>query len=239
MSSLEDPEHIHVASEDSEQVARTVPDHLSLGPLLEHTLVERIPKGLSAFDSHDDVRMAFENFKRVVSPDDFSELTCATLDGSSTDSLTTQDPYFSVNDQIVLMDHPGLIESLAMIYADIFKFHTHVYEVVRGGNWKHRFFKAWGYRKLHIEGIINGLKAHRNTFDDGIWTIEGKHYEDLFLEGIDMCKQTEKASQYLDISDWLETNESEQSQVFNSIVSGASKPVFPHHWLLNHPTVNQ
>lgn len=41
---------------------------------------------------------------------------------------------FSVNDQIVLMDHPGLIESLAMIYADIFKFHTHVYEVVRGGS---------------------------------------------------------------------------------------------------------
>ncbi|KAK7215495.1 hypothetical protein V2G26_003498 [Clonostachys chloroleuca] len=92
MSSLEDPEHIHGASEDSEQVTLTVPDHLSLGPLLGHTLVERIPKGLSAFDSRDDVRMAFENFKRVVSPDDFSELTCATLDGSSTDSLTTQDP---------------------------------------------------------------------------------------------------------------------------------------------------
>lgn len=51
-----------------------------------------------------------------------------------------------------------------------------------------------------------------------------------------MCKQTEKAFHYLDISDWLETNESEQSQVFNSIVSGAFKPVFPHHWLLNHPS---
>ncbi|VUC36892.1 unnamed protein product [Clonostachys rosea] len=134
----------------------------------------------------------------------------------------------------ILRNDNGLTELLAMMYATLIKLHIQKYKIVRGANWENLFLEEWADGQPNIDEIINTLEAHRNTFDDRIYFLEGIKYEKMILEGFGMCKQMNRTPQYLASIDLLGASESEQPQILDSIISGASKPFFSHYWLLKH-----
>ncbi|KAI7774239.1 hypothetical protein LA080_009039 [Diaporthe eres] len=127
--------------------------------------------------------------------------------------------------------------TLAVFYADILELHKHAYKFVcRNGmspGWRLLFLTSWGRFQRRFDNILEETKRHEDLIDREAnardiaearsMRQELRAWKEERLENIRIQDERQSAKEYRTLLSWLNTDESDQITIFESISSQGNR----------------
>ncbi|CAN9407282.1 unnamed protein product [Alternaria alternata] len=143
----------------------------------------------------------------------------------------------------VFKTEPDFQHTLAIFYADILEYHTHAYRFVRRSGWKLLFMTSWGRFQRRFNNILEDLDRHGKLVDQAanafsIAAMADMRHEHLewrerSLDKINREEKVQASKEYGSILSWLKFDETEQTQIIETISDEELKYPQNFSWLTN------
>ncbi|KAK8115310.1 hypothetical protein PG999_007379 [Apiospora kogelbergensis] len=135
-------------------------------------------------------------------------------------------------------------QTLAVFYADILEFHKHAYQFVRRSGWKLFFVTSWHRFQRRFDNIFENLQRHASLIDKeaNAYNIaeakqmrqEIRTWRDECTEQLDRTEEEQGIKQYNSIVSWLRVDESDQLNIFHTLLEESNKHPGTCDWILRN-----
>ncbi|KAK7952737.1 uncharacterized protein PG986_008465 [Apiospora aurea] len=135
-------------------------------------------------------------------------------------------------------------ETVAVFYADILEFHKHAYQFVRRSSWKLLFVTSWHRFQRRFDNIIDDMRRHEELIDKEANTHhiakaqqmqqEIRAWRGECTEQLQRSEEEHGIKQYNLIVSWLKVDDSDQTNIFHTLLEESTKYPGTCSWVLQN-----